>query len=89
MNLNDVTAKPEFTTFGNLEIGDYFIQNSTVIWKKTADYNINLYNNGKDKRIRNAIQITNNDDYLCYGLFQNDSAVEKIDIVSIDYRRIK
>jgi len=88
MNLNDVTAKSEFTTFGNLEIGDYFIQNSKVIWKKTADYTIKLYD-GECKSIRNAIQITNNDDYLCYGLFQNDSAVEKIDIVSIDYRRIK
>ena len=88
MNLNDITAKPKFTSFCDLEVGDYFIQNSTVIWMKTNAFSITSFDE-IHKGIRNAIQITNNDNYLRYGLFQNDSTVEKIEITSIDYRRIK
>ena len=88
MNLNDITAKPKSTSFGDLEVGDYFIQNPTVIWMKTDEFNITAPDEFH-KGIRNAIQITNNDNYLRYGLFKNDNLVEKIEITSIDYRRIK
>jgi len=88
IKLNDITAKPELTSFGDLEVGDYFIQNSTVIWMKTNEFSTTAFDE-IHRGIRNAIQITNNDDYLRYGWFQNDSVVEKIEITSIDYRRIK
>lgn len=85
MILNDITTNTILTSFCDLKVGDFFMQNPTVIWMKTNEF----YINEKDKKIRNAIQITNNDSYLRYGIFQDDSKVEKLEIVSIDYRRIK
>ena len=88
MILNDVTTNTMLTRFCDLKVGDCFMQNSTVIWMKTDEFSITAPDE-IHKGIRNAIQITNNDNYLRYGLFKNDNMIEKIEITSIDYRRVK
>ncbi len=85
IKLNDVTTNTISTRFCDLKVGDYFIQNPTAIWMKIGDSDTILIPISGS----NAIQITNNDSYFRYGIFKNDSIVEKIDIVSIDYRRVK
>lgn len=79
MILNDVTTNTMLTSFYDLKVGDCFIQNPKVIWMKTDTFDVD----------KNAIQITDNDHYVRYGIFKNNTMVEKIEITSIDYRRIK
>lgn len=89
IKLNDITEKTELTCFGDLEVGDYFIQNTAAIWMKTDTFNVIVDEEIHKKIDRNAIQITNNNDYFRYGTFSTNSIVEKVKIDSIDYRRIK
>lgn len=77
IKVNDITADTELTVFGALDIEDYFtnIVNKDVIWKKL--------------NATTAIQITNDSSFFMTRAFDRGVAVAKIDIVSIDYRRIK
>ena len=86
MKLNDITNRFQPTYFNDLKAGEYFIQNLEVIWMKV---DVDYVQNNKTLKALNAIQITNNTNYPRYGLFKNDSKVDKIDIISIDYEKIK
>ena len=75
ITLHDVT-NTEPTVFGDLILGDYFIwPQEDAIWKKLNK--------------TTAIQITNNSAFLMTRVYDYDVQVTKIEITSIDYRRIK
>ena len=76
IQLNDISENN--IAFDELKIGDYFTEiEKDAIWKK-----INTLPSGAD-----AVQITNNDDYVMFGHFnRNNPKVIKIEIISIDYK---
>lgn len=79
IKVNDI-SKNDSTVFDDLAIGDCFItENANVIWKKVNIFADNI----------NAIQITDNNDYLLLTTFDKNRVITKIEIASIDYREIK
>ena len=79
MIINEVTTTQDIT-FNDLKVNDYFMNdNDNVIWKKTVTFN----------NRHNAIQITDNDNYITFAKFNDNEIVHKIEIISINYKKIK
>ena len=76
MKVNDITEYTA-TVFGDLDVEDYFtnIVNRKIIWRKIDG--------------TTAIQITNDTTFSTISYIAKDVAVQKVEITSIEYRRIK
>lgn len=79
IKVNDLSEDTKIV-FNDLAAGDYFTTlNDDVIWRK-----VNIFSD-----TANAIQITDNPSYLLLAKIDKDRVINKIEIASIDYRRIK